>query len=111
MLATRISFMNEIAALCERLDVDVEHARHGIESDSRIGYSFIYPGSTVGAPDSGPDHYGTLSRKAALWPFKAKALTSGSELHVVSRLSCVSWRLACARAIEATLLAVGLTYT
>ena len=43
MLATRISFMNEIAALCERLDVDVEHARHGIESDSRIGYSFIYP--------------------------------------------------------------------
>lgn len=48
MLATKISFMNEVANLCERLDVDVENVRQGIGSDSRIGYSFIYPGCGYG---------------------------------------------------------------
>lgn len=48
MLATRISFMNEVANLCERLNVDVEQVRCGIGADSRIGYSFIYPGCGYG---------------------------------------------------------------
>lgn len=48
MLATKISFMNEIANLCDRLGVDVENVRIGIGSDSRIGYSFIYPGAGYG---------------------------------------------------------------
>lgn len=48
MLATKISFMNEVANLCERLGVDVENVRRGIGSDSRIGYSFIYPGCGYG---------------------------------------------------------------
>lgn len=48
MLATKISFMNEIASLCDRLGVDVENVRQGIGSDSRIGYSFIYPGAGYG---------------------------------------------------------------
>lgn len=48
MLATKISFMNEIANLCEHLGVDVENVRQGIGSDSRIGYSFIYPGAGYG---------------------------------------------------------------
>jgi UDPglucose 6-dehydrogenase len=48
LLATKISFMNEIANICERLGVDVEHVRKGIGSDQRIGYSFIYPGCGYG---------------------------------------------------------------
>lgn len=48
MLATKISFMNEIANICECLDVDVENVRQGIGSDSRIGFSFIYPGCGYG---------------------------------------------------------------
>jgi UDPglucose 6-dehydrogenase len=48
MLATKISFMNEISNICENLGVDVENVRKGIGSDSRIGYSFIYPGCGYG---------------------------------------------------------------
>ncbi|MDC1478589.1 UDP-glucose/GDP-mannose dehydrogenase family protein [Pseudomonadales bacterium] len=48
MLATKISFMNEMALMCEKYEVDVENVRRGIGSDSRIGYSFIYPGAGYG---------------------------------------------------------------
>lgn len=48
MLATKISFMSEIANLCDLLGVDVENVRQGIGSDSRIGFSFIYPGCGYG---------------------------------------------------------------
>ena len=48
MLATKISFMNEIANLAERLGADVEMVRRGIGADQRIGYHFIYPGAGYG---------------------------------------------------------------
>jgi len=48
ILATKISFMNEIANLCDILDADIEMVRKGIGSDKRIGYSFIFPGVGYG---------------------------------------------------------------
>ena len=48
MLATKISLMNELANLSELLGADIESVRHGIGSDQRIGYQFIYPGAGYG---------------------------------------------------------------
>jgi len=48
MLATKISFINELAGIAEQVGADIEKVRQGIGSDSRIGYSFIYPGAGYG---------------------------------------------------------------
>ena len=48
MLATKVSFMNEMANIAEKVGADIEHVRQGIGSDERIGYQFIYPGCGYG---------------------------------------------------------------
>lgn len=55
MLATRISYMNEIAGLADSLGVDVEYVRQGMGSDSRIGYEYLYPGCGFGGPSFSRD--------------------------------------------------------
>ncbi len=71
MLATKVSFMNEMAVLCEQMGVDVENVRIGIGSDSRIGDSFIYPGCGYGG---------------SCFPKDVKALIKMAENHGVDPL-------------------------
>ena len=78
MLATKISFINEIANLCEILGVDVENVRRGIGSDSRIGFSFIYPGCGYGG-SCFPKDVQALIRMAQDAGFDPRVLTSVEE--------------------------------
>jgi UDPglucose 6-dehydrogenase len=73
MLATKISFMNEIANLAERVGADIEKVRRGIGSDPRIGYQFIYPGCGYGG-SCFPKDVQALARSAHDHQFDAKIL-------------------------------------
>ena len=73
MLATKISFMNELANIAERLGADMEHVRHGIGSDPRIGYHFIYPGCGYGG-SCFPKDVQALARTAAEVGYEAELL-------------------------------------
>ncbi len=75
MLATKISFMNEIANLAERMGADVEKVRLGIGSDPRIGYSFIYPGAGYGG-SCFPKDVKALIHSAGELDFEAEVLQS-----------------------------------
>jgi UDPglucose 6-dehydrogenase len=75
MLATKISFMNELANLAEHLGADIEHVRHGIGSDSRIGYSFIYAGCGYGG-SCFPKDVKALERTAHEMGYKAELLNA-----------------------------------
>jgi len=82
MLATRISFMNELANLAERLEADIELVRQGIGSDPRIGTQFLYPGCGYGG---------------SCFPKDVKALIKtgqsvGVDLHVLSSVEAVNDR-------------------
>lgn len=73
MLATKISFMNEIANIAERVGADVELVRQGIGSDPRIGYSFIYPGAGYGG-SCFPKDVQALARTAQAHDYDARLL-------------------------------------
>ncbi|KRE87852.1 UDP-glucose 6-dehydrogenase [Rhodanobacter sp. Soil772] len=73
MLATKISFMNEIANIAERVGADVELVRQGIGSDPRIGYSFIYPGAGYGG-SCFPKDVQALERIAHAQGYEARLL-------------------------------------
>ncbi len=73
LLATKISFMNEMSNLAEKLGVDIEQVRRGIGSDSRIGYQFIYPGCGYGG-SCFPKDVQALERSANEVGFEARIL-------------------------------------
>jgi UDPglucose 6-dehydrogenase len=73
MLATKISFMNELANLAERMGADIEKVRVGIGSDPRIGYHFIYPGIGYGG-SCFPKDVQALARSAKEHSFSAQLL-------------------------------------
>ncbi len=82
MLATRISFMNDLANLAEKLGADIEHVRQGIGSDPRIGYYFLYPGCGYGG-SCFPKDVKALQRTAREY---------GSELQVLEAVEEVNER-------------------
>ncbi len=85
MLATKISFMNEIANICELVGADVNKVRIGIGSDSRIGYSFIYPGSGYGG-SCFPKDVKALKKTAEENGYFARLITSVEEVNDAQKL-------------------------
>ncbi|MCG7954308.1 MAG: UDP-glucose/GDP-mannose dehydrogenase family protein [Candidatus Thiodiazotropha taylori] len=75
ILATKISFMNELSNLAERLGADIEQVRHGIGADTRIGYAFIYPGCGYGG-SCFPKDVSALERTAKQVGYDAQLLTA-----------------------------------
>ncbi|MCY4045982.1 MAG: UDP-glucose/GDP-mannose dehydrogenase family protein [Cellvibrionales bacterium] len=73
MLATKISFINEISNIAERVGADIEQVRHGIGSDPRIGYQFIYPGCGYGG-SCFPKDVKALRQTALTYDYQANLL-------------------------------------
>ena len=73
MLATKISFINEMSQICERVGANINDVRLGIGSDSRIGYSFIYPGCGYGG-SCFPKDVKALEKSAADYGYEAQIL-------------------------------------
>lgn len=80
MLATKISFMNEIANICEKVGADANKVRIGIGSDKRIGYSFIYPGAGYGG-SCFPKDVKALKKIAEEYGYKARLITSVEDVN------------------------------
>ncbi len=75
MLATKISFMNEMANIAERVGADIEQVRQGIGSDPRIGWHFIYPGAGYGG-SCFPKDVQALERTARQYGYTARVLAA-----------------------------------
>lgn len=80
MLATKISFMNEISNICERVGADVNKVRRGIGSDRRIGFSFIYPGCGYGG-SCFPKDVQALIKTASEYGYESKLLQSVEDVN------------------------------
>jgi UDPglucose 6-dehydrogenase len=85
MLATKISFMNEIANICEKVGADANQVRIGIGSDSRIGYSYIYPGIGYGG-SCFPKDVKALKKIAESNNYEAKLISSVEEVNDAQKL-------------------------
>ena len=81
MLATKISFMNELANLAERFGADIENVRLGIGSDPRIGYHFIYPGAGYGG-SCFPKDVQALAKSASDSGYDAELLNAVEEVNL-----------------------------
>jgi len=88
MLATKISFMNELANIAERVGADIETVRLGIGSDPRIGYHFIYPGCGYGG-SCFPKDVQALARTADSAGFEPKILNAVEAVNHEQKLSLV----------------------
>jgi len=86
MLATKISFMNEVANICEKVGADANQVRIGIGSDNRIGYSFIYPGCGYGG-SCFPKDVKALIKTAEDHNYKATLMTAVEEVNDVQKLA------------------------
>lgn len=85
MLATKISFMNEIANICEKVGADANQVRIGIGSDSRIGYGFIYPGAGYGG-SCFPKDVKALKKIAEAHNYHPKLISSVEEVNNAQKL-------------------------
>tara|TARA_X000000950_G_scaffold284312_1_gene387141 strand:- start:1804 stop:3144 length:1341 start_codon:yes stop_codon:yes gene_type:complete len=85
MLATKISFMNEIANICEKVGADVNQVRIGIGSDRRIGYNFIYPGAGYGG-SCFPKDVKALTKIAKENGYYAELITAVEKVNDLQRL-------------------------
>jgi UDPglucose 6-dehydrogenase len=85
MLATKISFMNEIANICEKVGADANQVRIGIGSDKRIGYSFIFPGAGYGG-SCFPKDVKALTKIAKEHGYESKLITAVEEVNDAQKL-------------------------
>ena len=85
MLATKISFMNEIANICEKVGADANKVRIGIGSDKRIGYSFIYPGAGYGG-SCFPKDVKALTKIAKENGYESKLITAVEKVNDAQKL-------------------------
>lgn len=88
MLATKISFINELANIAERVGADIEHVRQGIGSDPRIGYQFIYPGCGYGG-SCFPKDVTALKHTAEALGYHAALLTAVEQVNAKQKFSLV----------------------
>jgi UDPglucose 6-dehydrogenase len=88
MLATKISFMNEMSQIAQRVGADINMVRHGIGSDSRIGYSFIYPGCGYGG-SCFPKDVNALNKIALDAGYKPKIIPAVEEVNKAQKMFLV----------------------